>query len=615
VRRRASAITIPKTNPAQSLEFAKDHLFERVSVSADYDILAEALRHGRGHTDHVALKGVLAFQEAFGKILRNGKEIATRKSLERETAMVESVNREIGAFGRLGGMNPFTASDRLSPEQRRVVEVVLDSHDGAMNISGAAGTGKTATLQELRRGLSDGGREILAVAPTVSAVKELQRVGFGEAMTLERLLQDRQSQASLSRKVLIVDEAGMVSGRQMSELLQLAEEHSARIVFSGDTKQMQSVESCDALRVLEKESRLKTVALTEVRRQTSERYKEAIQMLRSDPELGFEKLDAMRAVREVAWVDRPRAVAPAFADLKSQGHEPLVVCATHEEIERVTEAIRLSRKMRGELGTGMQMARMVSLNWTNAQKSDIRNLRAGHVLSFHRAVKGIAKNEMAEVVIVNGSRAMIRVAQGDLRTITGKQAKSYDVQEKKTIEVSAGDKLLLTANRRERSFHATNGEIVTVAKIDHQGRILLRDGRLLPGNFRQFTYGYAVTAHRSQGKSVDSVIISADGMRKKLFYVAASRGRKNIAIVTSNREELRESVGRSAARQSATELARKQRPGLHQGIGRGLATARRLAAWAAQHLSSTLRIRRQQLVECFGNKQAKERSHDHGLSR
>ena len=111
------------------------------------------------------------------------------------------------------------------------------------------------------------------------------------------------------------------------------------------------------------------------------------------------------------------------------------------------------------------------------------------------------------------------------------------------FEIAAGDKLLLTANRREPGFRATNGEIVTVDRIDPKKRVHLADGRVLPANFRQFTHGYAVTAHRSQGKSVDSVIISGDGMQKELFYVAASRGRESVQVITSDKETLRESVG------------------------------------------------------------------------
>jgi ATP-dependent exoDNAse (exonuclease V) alpha subunit len=90
-----------------------------------------------------------------------------------------------------------------------------------------------------------------------------------------------------------------------------------------------------------------------------------------------------------------------------------------------------------------------------------------------------------------------------------------------------------------------------------KGRIRLEDGRTLPENYRQFDHGYAVTAHRSQGQTVDRVILSADAMKQELFYVGASRGRSEIAIVTSDRKQLRESLGISSARPSATELARE----------------------------------------------------------
>jgi hypothetical protein len=125
----------------------------------------------------------------------------------------------------------------------------------------------------------------------------------------------------------------------------------------------------------------------------------------------------------------------------------------------------------------------------------------------------------------------------------------------------------------------TNGELVTVSGVDDQGLIQLQDGRVLPEAYRHFNHGYAVTAHRSQGKSVDAVVISGDAMQKELFYVAASRGRESVMVVTSDRELLRESVARSGARQSASELARKvqRRPALQRGELRGLSAARRLA--------------------------------------
>jgi primosomal protein N' len=165
--------------PAEcSLHYAEEHIFERVSVCRDHGVLTEALRHGRGRITHDELKGSLALQESVGQLLRNETDIATNASLKRERQMIDSINRGIGGFERVGGDRRFIVSDRLNPEQKHVVEFVLNSRDRAVNIAGAAGTGKTATLRELHRGLREADRKVVAIAPTVSAVEELQKVGL-----------------------------------------------------------------------------------------------------------------------------------------------------------------------------------------------------------------------------------------------------------------------------------------------------------------------------------------------------------------------------------------------------------------------------------------------------
>ena len=585
-------------SPAHSLRYAQEHIFERVSVAREQDLLTEALRHGRGRFDLDALRGTLSLEVSTGAVLRAGNEIATQASLDREREMVASIHRGIGHYDRLGGDATFLAPDRLRPEQRHAVEFVLDSHDRAVNLRGAAGTGKTATLQELKRGLEEGGREVVAVAPTMSAVEELKHVGFVNAVTVERVLADPRMASSLEDKVLIVDEAGMISGRQMAELLALTERHSTRLVFSGDTRQIQSVEASDALRVLERESQLKSVSLTQAQRQSAPDYREAIEVLRRNPERGFEQLEKIGAVREVDYLDRAPAVALAYREMLAQPNargeqrSVLVVAPTHEEIARVTAAIRSDRELHGELGSSVALDRHVPLNYTTAQKSDVRNYQEGQLLVFHRPTKDIAKHETLEVLRVEGQRVIARAPTGEERELGAKQAKSFEVYERRSIDVAPQDKLLLGANRREPGFRATNGELVTVARITEQGRIQLDDGRTLPANYQQFDHGYAVTAHRSQGKSVDSVVISADRMKRELFYVAASRGRESLTILTSDKELLQESIARSGARQSASELARKlstpeeQQPGLRPGLHHGLAQGMEAARYLAQHFAN-----------------------------
>src|ERR1700729_132068 len=73
-------------------------------------------------------------------------------------------------------------------------------------------------------------------------------------------------------------------------------------------------------------------------------------------------------------------------------------------------------------------------------------------------------------------------------------------------------------------------------------------------------------------------------MKKELVYVAATRVRERVTAVTSDKELLRESVGRAGYGQSASGLVRKismeksRRPG--QGTQRGMSQAREMA-WRA----------------------------------
>jgi ATP-dependent exoDNAse (exonuclease V) alpha subunit len=174
-------------------------------------------------------------------------------------------------------------------------------------------------------------------------------------------------------------------------------------------------------------------------------------------------------------------------------------------------------------------------------------------------VKGIAKNESLEVISASRDGVRARKSNGQEVTLTTKQSAAYGVFEKETLEISAGDRLLLQANWKEKGrdgFKATNGELVTVASIDG-GAIRLQDGRQLPAAYKQFTSGYAVTAHVGQGDTADFVVAAPDGMRQDLAYVTLTRGKEGLTIITSDAQTLQETMGVSGDRQSATELAKR----------------------------------------------------------
>jgi hypothetical protein len=62
---------------------------------------------------------------------------------------------------------------------------------------------------------------------------------------------------------------------------------------------------------------LKTASLTEVQRQTDQAYRQAIESLRRNPDTGFDRLEDIGAVREVAATDRARVVAAAYMDART----------------------------------------------------------------------------------------------------------------------------------------------------------------------------------------------------------------------------------------------------------------------------------------------------------
>ena len=261
------------------------------------------------------------------------------------------------------------------------------------------------------------------------------------------------------------------------------------------------------------------------------------------------------ALREVPYTERAQAVAYVYREMTAEADcKVLVVAPTHEEIGRVTQAIRKDLKQRSVLGDGETLQRHIPLQWTEAQKKDIYNYQPDQVLVFHRASHGIEKHEALTVTGVSGSTTHATNERGEVKPVSLTQAKSFSMHERTEIKVAAGDKLLLMGNRKEPGFRATNGELTTVRSVE-QRIINLEDGRSMQANYREFMHGYAVTAHRSQGKTVDQVIISADVMKQELFYVAASRGREGIAIVTSDVERLGQSLDVSMARPYAIELA------------------------------------------------------------
>jgi ATP-dependent exoDNAse (exonuclease V) alpha subunit len=68
-------------------------------------------------------------------------------------------------------------------------------------------------------------------------------------------------------KILVVDEAGFLSAKQMRWLAKFSAENQCRLILCGDSRRHHAVERGDSLRVLEKTSAVRPAALTKIFRQ------------------------------------------------------------------------------------------------------------------------------------------------------------------------------------------------------------------------------------------------------------------------------------------------------------------------------------------------------------
>ena len=229
----------------------------------------------------------------------------------------------------------------------------------------------------------------------------------------------------------------------------------------------------------------------------------------------------------------------------------LLVAPTWVEIEAVTDKIRAELKSSCRLASEEKEFHVFdSLSWAEAQKRDARQYRPGLAIRFHRRARGFGKDESVEVVAVESDSLKVQHDDGsECAFKLGASTACFDVGEKRKLKVAAGDKLLLQANWRKKFV---NGELVEVKAIQGDS-IVLADGRVVPGDYRTFTHGYAVTSHAAQGKTVDEVLVVAStrslpAVSQEQFYVSISRGRDRCQVFTDDCDLLRSHVTRSSAR-------------------------------------------------------------------
>ena len=554
----------------KSVQYSLNHHLERKSVASDKEILTTAIKKSLGQCTPEQIKQAFKSQGSMIEVkedLRN--MVTTREALAEEKQLIKNANSCKGKFAPINENYQFKV-DFLNKEQKRAVQFALTSQDGIIVISGKAGTGKTTLMKEVQSGILESGKKIFAFAPSAEASRNVQRKeGFENANTVASLLQNKTHYSQLKNQIIWVDEAGLLSNKDMNKVFEIAKEQNARIILSGDTKQHNSVQRGDALRILQKYAGVSSITVSKIQRQQSFLYRQAVKLFsKMNIEKGFKQLDRIGAVCEIEdKAERIKAIANdyfASAFKGKQVQNVLVVSPTHFEGQQVTNAIREKLKEKGMLeGKGREFTILKNLQYTSAQKQQIENYTQGYVLSFHQNVKGVKAGSKLVIKEVSDKGVVATDSKNVHHNISLSQSERFNVFEQQKLDIAKGDKIRVTGNGKSlEGVHLFNGSTFYINGFDRQGNIKLSNGCKLSKEFGHFTSGYVVTSHSSQGKTADKVIISQSSLSGRAssmeqFYVSVSRGRNSVSIYTGNKQQLLESIKQSTQRKSAIELVEK----------------------------------------------------------
>ncbi len=549
----------------ESMDYALAHCHERSSVVTDKALVTEALWHGIGHV-HVAQVELQLFRDGIlTQDIEGRRWCTTTEVLREEWENIGFVKRGYGQCPPLN-TKPYTfQNNQLGQDQMDAIRHVMTSPDRVMATRGPAGAGKTTMMQEAVAGIEASGHKVFSFAPSAESSRgTLRKEGFRDAQTVAHLLKNESLHPQLHGQVLWIDEAGLLSARQMRGIFQLAEKQDCRVILSGDTAQHTSVERGDAQRLLETHAGLKAAQLTEIRRQKSEQYRDAVRDLaKGDACRGFEKLDQMGVIKELPEDERYKQLATDYADAVSRRKTALVVSPTHAEGERVTAEIREELKKRGKLGTEeRKLTRLINQQWTEAERSKPQSYHSGLIVQFHQNVPGFTRGQKLTVSSVgHDSHVHTQDDHGRQHTLPLCQSSRYQVYESQTLQLVPGDKIRISQNgfTADGKHRLNNGAVYQLKGFTKTGDLKLTNGWVIDKDYGNLAHGYCQTSHVAQSKTVDRVFVaqsaaSLGASSGEQFYVSVSRARDSVTVYTDDKARLVESIQSSGARMTAHEM-------------------------------------------------------------
>jgi conjugative relaxase-like TrwC/TraI family protein len=555
------------------------HITERKSTFTAEELKREVLRAGSGSITLEMLNTVI---ENSSELIKLDKNILTSKEIVREEReIINAVKNGIGINRAVNDRyKAFSTEKDLCNEknrgfdyggQRKAVHRILSSKDKYIIFRGVAGSGKSTTLEEVEKGLNEAGVKGLYYAPTSTATENLVESGFKEAKNLASLivmhdngLLDRPAN-DIRNSVIFIDEAGLISTKDGSRLIRIAEKYNCKIIFTGDSRQHSSVERGDFLRLLEQNTNTTKAEVTKILRQKDnpELLKVAEMLSEGRAIEAMNKLDDMKLIQENRQYIKKTADSFVKDIEGGRNFQRAIVSApTRSEVSRLAVEIRKELKTAGYLkGEDTELNIYKSYNYTETQRRNIQCYNAGDLVTFNLKSGNHRPNETYKIVNKNDKYAVLSDGtkfypeKTGNKVDTGKESRIY-LTENDIIRIGANDRNLNVRNGHLLKIEKIEGREITAKRLDNDFREK-NQIKFNSGQFKRFDQGYVLTSYKRQGQTYDIHHVACKRLDAKTAYVLGTREKHALHINTPNKEKLFRSTEWSGNRELATDRLNK----------------------------------------------------------
>ncbi len=363
----------------------------------------------------------------------------------------------------------------LGDDQSAAIHSLTSNGDRVAVMVGRAGTGKTHTLGTLRTAYEEAGWTVIGLAPSARAARELQDGSGIPSTTIARHLVEQRTITSMT--VVVVDEAAMAGTRDVAAIVDQATTAGAKVVLVGDHHQLPEVAAGGAFRAALGTLGERVVELAVNRRQHHEWERAALDQLRcGDVPTAF---GAYRDHGRVIITDTPEDLhAIVLGDWQAtRPHgETLLLAGTRAEARFLNRHARNMLAASGELSLDNEIEFAGGSYVVGDEIVMCRNDRHQHLTTGE------------EFAVDNGMRG----------TVTDLSPTHM------TVHVTSGEHVVLDHDYLDHGW------------VDH---------------------AYAVTIHKAQGVTCDSVlVVGPAGLYREGAYVALSRARHEARLYVTTEQ-------------------------------------------------------------------------------